>query len=109
MGMVMMPSAPLIGAAAVGVAVAYAFTPWSRWARERCREMTHRQPREPRLRDAVAVGVSYTACCIVSSARISEALNHSPGSSNLGPSARTGSLSVPGGPGVRAAAVAAKW
>src|ERR1700738_3017533 len=50
MGMVMMSSSLLITAAAVAVAVLYALTPWGRWARDRCREMTQREPRKPRFR-----------------------------------------------------------
>jgi predicted metal-binding membrane protein len=69
-GMVMMPSSLLIGAAAVAVAVVYALTPWGRWARDRCRDMAQWEPRRPRFRDALADGASYTACCIVCSAGI---------------------------------------
>jgi len=36
--------------------------------------MAHRQPREPRFRDALADGASYTACCIVCSAGITLAV-----------------------------------
>jgi hypothetical protein len=50
MGTVMMPSSLLIAAAAVAVAVAYALTPWGRWARDQCREMAQREPRGPRFR-----------------------------------------------------------
>ena len=67
-GMVMMPSSFLIAAGAVAVAVVYALTPWSRWARDRCRGMAQREPRKPRFRDALADGASYTAYCIVCSA-----------------------------------------
>ncbi len=74
MRMVIMPSSPLIAAAAVAVAAVYALAPWSRSARDRCRQMAQRQPREPRFRDAVADGASYTACCIVCSAGIMVAL-----------------------------------
>ncbi len=70
MGMVMMPSSLLIGAAAVAVAVVYALTPWGRWAHDRCREMAQGEPRRPRFRDALADGASYTACCIVCSVGI---------------------------------------
>ena len=73
MSMVMMPSL-LIAAAAVAVAVVYALTPWGRWARDRCRDMTQREPRKPRFRDALADGASYTACCVVCSAGIMLAL-----------------------------------
>jgi predicted metal-binding membrane protein len=68
--MVTMPSSLPIAAAAVGVAVVYALTPWGRWARDQCREMAQREPRAPRFRDALAEGASYTACCIVCSAGI---------------------------------------
>lgn len=70
MGMVMMPSSLLIAAAAAAVAVAYAFTPWGRWARDRCHEMAQREPRGPGFRDALADGASYTVCCIVCTAGI---------------------------------------
>ena len=71
---VMMPSSLLIAAAAVAVAAVYALAPWSRSARDRCREMAQRQPRQPRFRDALADGASYTACCIACSAGITLAL-----------------------------------
>jgi predicted metal-binding membrane protein len=74
MRIVMLPSSLLIAAAAVAVAAVYALAPWSRSARDRCREMAQRQPREPRFRDALADGASYTACCIVCSAGITLAL-----------------------------------
>jgi predicted metal-binding membrane protein len=74
MGMVTMPSSLLIAAAAVAMAVAYALTPWGRWARERCRGMAQREPRAPRFRDALADGATYTACCIVCTAGIVLAL-----------------------------------
>ena len=74
MGMVMTPSSLLIAAAAVTVAVVYSFTPWGRWARDRCREMAQREPRGPRFRDAMADGASYAVCCIVCSAGIMLAL-----------------------------------
>jgi len=70
MGMVTMPLSFLFAAAAVGVAVVYALTPWGRWARDRCREMAQREPRAPRFRDALADGASYTACCVVCSAGV---------------------------------------
>ena len=68
------PSSLLIALAAVGLAVVYAFTPWARWARDRCREMAQREPRGHRFRDAMADGASYTLCCIVCSAGIMLAL-----------------------------------
>lgn len=74
MGMGMMPSSPLVAAATAAVAVVYAFTPWARWARDRCREMAQRKRRGPRFRDALADGASYSACCIVCSAGIMLAL-----------------------------------
>jgi len=74
MASVMIPSAPLIAIAAIGVAVVYALTPWGRWARDRCREMAQREPRGHRFRDAMADGASYTGCCIVCSAGIMLAL-----------------------------------
>jgi predicted metal-binding membrane protein len=74
MGMVMMSSSLLITAAAIAVAVFYALTPWGRWARDRCREMTQREPRKPRFRDAMADGANYTVCCVVCSAGIMLAL-----------------------------------
>jgi len=74
MALVMIPSAPLIAIAAIGVAVVYALTPWGRWARDRCREMAQREPRGHRFRDAMADGASYTLCCIVCSAGIMLAL-----------------------------------
>ena len=74
MALVMIPSAPLIAIAAIGVAAVYALTPWGRWARDRCREMAQREPRGHRFRDAMADGASYTGCCIVCSAGIMLAL-----------------------------------
>ena len=73
MGMVM-PSSFLIAAGAVAMAVVYALTPWGRWARDRCRGMAQREPRQSRFRDALADGASYTASCIVCSAGIMAAL-----------------------------------
>lgn len=67
MGTVMMPSAFPIAGAAVGVAVGYALTPWGRWAREQCRQMSMREQRGPRFRDAVAEGAGYAACCVACS------------------------------------------
>jgi len=67
-GMVMMPSSFLIAAGAVAVAVVYALTPWSRWARDRCRGMAQREPRKSRFRDALSDGAGYTAYCIACSA-----------------------------------------
>jgi hypothetical protein len=71
MGQLMMPSLSWeIAAAAIGVAVVYAVTPWSRWARARCRAMCGREPRGNPLVDAAR----YTACCAVCSAGIMAAL-----------------------------------
>ena len=66
----MLPSSPLIAAVAIALAVVYAFMPWSRWARGRCREMCRRETQ----RDALAEGVRYTACCVVCSAGVMVAL-----------------------------------
>ena len=74
MGLLMMPSSLLIAAGAVGVAAVLVLAPWSRSARDRCRQMAQRQPREPRFRDALADGASYTACCVVCSAGITLAV-----------------------------------
>ena len=74
MGMVMMPSSFLIAAGAVAMAVVYALTPWSRWARDRCRGMAQREPRQSRFQDALADGASYTAYCLVCSAGVMPAL-----------------------------------
>jgi len=74
MGMVMMRSSFLVAAASVAVAAVYALTPWGRWARDRCCQMTRREPRGPRFRDALAEGASYAECCIVCSAGFTLAL-----------------------------------
>ena len=74
MSMVTMPSSLQIAAAAVGVATVYALTPWSRWARDRCRQMAQREPRGPLFRDAVGECARYTTCCVVCSAGIMIAL-----------------------------------
>lgn len=65
---VMMPSSLLVAGIAAATALVYAVTPWGRWAREQCRRMTMREPRGARLRDAMAEGASYAACCVVCSA-----------------------------------------
>ena len=70
MSHVMMPSSLLVVGMAVATALVYAFTPWGRWARERCRQMSLREPRGPRFRDAVTEGASYAACCVVCSAGV---------------------------------------
>ena len=68
MGQVMLPSSFLVTAVAVGAALAYALTPWGRWAREECRRMSSRAPRGTRFRSAAAEGAAYAACCVVCSA-----------------------------------------
>jgi predicted metal-binding membrane protein len=70
MSQVMMPSSLLVVGIAVTIALAYAVTPWGRWAREQCRQMSIREPRGPRFRDAAAEGASYAACCVVCSAGV---------------------------------------
>ena len=67
---VMMPSSLLVVGIAVAIALVYGVTPWGRWAREQCRQMSMREPRGPRFRDAVAEGASYAACCVVCSAGV---------------------------------------
>jgi predicted metal-binding membrane protein len=62
-------SLPVV-AISVAVAVSYTATPWGRWAREQCRQMSTREPRGARFRDAVAEGATYTACCVVCSAGV---------------------------------------
>lgn len=70
MSQVMMPSSPLVVAIAMAIALVYAVVPCGRWAREQCRQMSMREPRGPRFRDAVAEGASYAACCVVCSAGV---------------------------------------
>ena len=70
MGQVMLPSSWLLPAAAIALAVAYTVTPWSRWARTRCREMCRREAHGCRLRDALADSLRYSACCVVCSAGV---------------------------------------
>jgi predicted metal-binding membrane protein len=67
---VMVPSSPALVAVAISTALAYGFTPWGRWARLRCRQMSTRAPHAPRLRDAAAEGARYAACCVVCSAAL---------------------------------------
>lgn len=67
MGQVMMPSSLVVVGIAVAIALVYAVTPWNRWAREQCRQMSMRKARGPRFRDAVAEGASYAACCVTCS------------------------------------------
>jgi len=68
MSRVMMPSSLVVVGVAAAIALVYSVTPWSRWAREHCRQMSIDDPRGPRFRDAVTEGVSYAACCVVCSA-----------------------------------------
>jgi Predicted metal-binding integral membrane protein (DUF2182) len=70
MSQVMMPSSLLVVGIAIAIALVYAVTPWGRWAREQCRQMSMREPRGPRFRDAVVEGASYAACCVVCSAGV---------------------------------------
>jgi len=70
MSEVMMPSSLLVVGIAVAIALVYAVTPWGRWAREQCRQMSMRESRGPRFRNAVAEGASYAGCCVVSSAGV---------------------------------------
>ncbi len=70
MSQVMMPSSLLVVGIAVAIGLVYAVTPWGRWAREQCRQMSMREPRGPRFRDAVAEGAGYAACCVVCSAGV---------------------------------------
>jgi hypothetical protein len=74
MGAVMMPSSPVIAVAAIGLAVAYSLTPWSRRARTRCAEMSRRAPRGPRLGDALLDGWTYASCCLVCTAGVMAAI-----------------------------------
>ncbi len=65
---VMMPSSLVVVGVAAAIALVYAVTPWARWGREHCRQMSIDNPRGPRFRDALTEGVSYAACCVVCSA-----------------------------------------
>ena len=67
---VMMPSGPVVIGVAVALAVIYAVMPWSRWARDRCREMCRREARGPAVRE----GVTYAACCVLCTAGVMGAL-----------------------------------
>jgi predicted metal-binding membrane protein len=71
MSQLMMPpsSLPVVGIA-VALALVYAVSPWSRWARAQCRQMSMREPRGPRFRDALADGARYATCCVVCSAGV---------------------------------------
>ena len=70
MDQVMLPSSWQIAAAAVGVALLYAITPWGRWARSQCQELCERQARGRAARAALR----YTACCAVCSAGVMAAV-----------------------------------
>ena len=70
MSQLMVPSSWVVTVVAIALAAAYTVTPWSRWARARCREMCCRALRGGRLRDAVSEGLAYTACCAVCSAGV---------------------------------------
>ena len=59
----LVPSSWVVTVVAIALAAAYTATPWSRWARARCRAMCGRASRGGRLRDAVSEGLAYTACC----------------------------------------------
>ena len=74
MDQVMLPHSLPAGAIAVVAALAYAATPWGRWARERCRQMAIREPRGLELRDAIGEALQYTACCVICSAGVMLAL-----------------------------------
>ena len=68
MSELMVPSSLWVLALAVVVALVYSVTPWGRWAREQCRRMSRPGVRSGKLRDAVAEGAGYAACCVVCSA-----------------------------------------
>jgi predicted metal-binding membrane protein len=70
MSQIVMPSSLLVVAIAVGFALVYAATPWGRWAREQCRQMSRRVRRGSTFRDAVAEGATYAACCVLCSAAV---------------------------------------
>ena len=70
MSQVMMPSSMLVVGIATGMALVYAVTPWGRWARAKCRQMSICEARGPRFRDALAEGATYAGCCIVGSAGV---------------------------------------
>jgi predicted metal-binding membrane protein len=70
MSQVMMPSSLMVVGSAMAIAIVYGVTPWGRWAREQCRQMSMREPRGPRFHDAVAEGANYAACCVVCSAGV---------------------------------------
>ena len=66
MSQVMLPSSALIVGGAAAFAVVYTLMPWSRHARERCREMCRREPRASALRE----GATYATSCVVCSAGV---------------------------------------
>jgi predicted metal-binding membrane protein len=70
MSQVMLPSSWLIAAVAIALAVSYTVTPWSRWARARCREMCSRGSRAGGLAQAVGEGLRYSAYCVVCTAGV---------------------------------------
>ena len=70
MDRVMMPSGPVVIGTVLAFAAVYAVMPWSRWARNRCREMCQREARGP----AVLEGTTYAACCVVCTAGVMGAL-----------------------------------
>ena len=70
MSQVMLPSSWIAATVAIALAGAYTVTPWSRWARDRCREMCGRGQRGSGVLDAVREGLRYTACCVVCSAGV---------------------------------------
>jgi Predicted metal-binding integral membrane protein (DUF2182) len=74
MSRVMLPSSTLVGALAIAFAAAYALSPWSRWARARCRAMCRSELRSPGLRGALLDGSKYAACCVVCTAGVMASL-----------------------------------
>ena len=70
MDQVMLPSSTLAGVAAVALAGLYMLMPWSRRARERCREMCRRESRGSAARE----GAAYAASCVVCTAGVMAAL-----------------------------------
>jgi predicted metal-binding membrane protein len=70
MSQVMMPSSTMIAAGAIAFAGIYMLMPWSRRARERCREMCRHEERGSAVRE----GASYAASCVVCSAGVMVAL-----------------------------------
>lgn len=70
MDQVMLPSSTLAGITAVALAGLYLLMPWSRRARERCREMCRLRARGSVLQEAAA----YANACVVCSAGVMAAL-----------------------------------